>query len=81
MEAAVPMEFIAGIFEDFWQQTKETYNIYLTLLGMGIGVFCYFVDGGNYRKKGLEREKMYARMTGAFMFIFSVGLYIIVIIF
>ncbi|MGI6703847.1 MAG: CLC_0170 family protein [Clostridia bacterium] len=81
MEVAVPMEFIGGVFKDIWRDTKALYNIYTMLLGMGIGVFCYFVDGESYGKKGLKREKIAAKLTGLFLFVFAAGLYILVLIF
>lgn len=51
------MEFIGGVFKDIWRDTKALYNIYTMLLGMGIGVFCYFVDGKATVKRALRGKK------------------------
>ncbi|MGI6697480.1 MAG: CLC_0170 family protein [Clostridia bacterium] len=51
------------------------------LLGMGIGVFCFFVDGNIYKKKGLKKEQIAAKVTGVLYFLFSILLFILVTIF
>ncbi len=75
------MEFVAETARAFWNGINELYNVYLMLLGMGIGVFCYFKDGNSYRKKGLKKETIAAKVTGLVFFISSVGLYILVLLF
>jgi hypothetical protein len=75
------MEFMAETLQAFWGEIKVLYNAYLMLLGMGIGVFCYFVDGNNYKRKGLKKETIAAKVTGAIVFASSAGLYILVRIF
>lgn len=75
------MSFIAEMAGALWREIKYLYNLYLMLLGMGIGAFCFFVDGGTYKKKGLKREAMAAKLTGAALFISAAGLYILVMVF
>ncbi len=75
------MEFMAEILQAFWGEIKTLYNAYLMLLGMGIGVFCYFVDGNNYKRKGFKKETIAAKVTGAVFFASSAGLYILARIF
>lgn len=75
------MEYVLAVARDFWQEIKVLYNIYLMLFGMGVGVFCYFVDGNNYKNKGFKKETIAAKATGLFFFVSSAVLYIMVIIF
>ena len=49
------MSFIAEMAGALWREIKYLYNLYLMLLGMGIGAFCFFVDGA-LTKKGLKRR-------------------------
>jgi hypothetical protein len=75
------MESIAKLAGEFWKQIKDLYNVYLMLFGMGIGVFCFFVDGNIYKKKGLKKEQIAAKVTGVLYFLFSILLFILVTIF
>lgn len=81
MEGVGQMGLIAQIAGAFWQEIKDLYNLYLMLLGMGIGAFCFFIDGNTYKKKGLNREKIAAKVTGLVLFVSAVGLYLLVTIF
>lgn len=75
------MDFAAKLAGALWNQIKDLYNFYLMLLGMGIGVFCFFVDGNIYKKKGLKKEQIAAKVTGVLYFLFSILLFILVTIF
>ncbi len=75
------MKGIMDIFGYIWHKTKSIYNVYTMLLGIGAGMFCYFVDGSNYGKKGLSRERRIARITGVSLFIFAAVLYILIKVF
>jgi hypothetical protein len=75
------MESIAKLAGEFWKQIKDLYNVYLMLFGMGIGVFCFFVDGNIYKKKGLKKEQVAAKVTGVLYFLFSILLFILVTVF
>ncbi len=75
------MEMFTGLFGSLWHKTKSIYNIYTMLFGIGAGCFSYFVDGTGYDKKGLKREGVAARITGAFLIVFAIGLYILIKIF
>jgi hypothetical protein len=81
MKGAGQMDFLSKLAGEFWKQIKDLYNFYLMLFGMGIGVFCFFVDGNNYKKKGLRKEQFAAKVTGVLYFLFSIILYILAIIF
>lgn len=72
------MESVIELFKAAWQKIKSIYDIYTMLLGMGIGAFCYFIDGTGYDKKGLERERIAAKATGICLFISVILLYILV---
>ncbi len=75
------MEFAAEIAQALWAEIRALYNVYLMLLGMGIGAFCYFVDGNSYKKKGLKKETIAAKVTGMVFFVSAAGLYILLRIF
>jgi hypothetical protein len=81
MEGVGQMKLIADTAAALWKGIKDLYNLYLMLLGMGIGAFCFFIDGNTYKKKGLNREKIAAKVTGLVLFVSAAVLYLLVIIF
>ncbi|MTI71816.1 MAG: hypothetical protein FH751_16325 [Firmicutes bacterium] len=59
-------------------QFKSIINLYFVFLVIAIGLFTFFVDGTELKKKKLKKEAIIAKIIGAIYVIIGPAFYILI---